>query len=67
MFQIVFELRVVVVYRGLNEKEEMFKWLEQSYKEGSLIFRALRYAPCDPTIRKDPRYVSLFSRVNIPA
>ncbi|MFI5404394.1 MAG: tetratricopeptide repeat protein, partial [Candidatus Gagatemarchaeaceae archaeon] len=56
---------IAMVHAGLGEKDEMFRYLELAFAERSILFRALRYARFDPSIREDPRYVSLFQRANL--
>jgi len=58
-------LSMAMVHAGLGEKDEMFRYLDMAFEDRSLVFRALRWANFDPTIRKDPRYDSLFKRANL--
>jgi adenylate cyclase len=53
------------VYLGLGEKDEAFKYLEPAYDERSILFRVLRYAKFDQTIRDDPRFDALFKRADL--
>jgi hypothetical protein len=54
-----------MVYAGMGDKDELFAQLDLAFEERSIPFRALRYAKFDPSIREDPRYVSLFQRANL--
>ncbi len=56
---------LAMIYAGLGEKDEMFRYLEAAFEERSLAFRYLRYFRFDPRIRGDPRYVALFQRANL--
>jgi len=58
-----FEL--AIVYSGLGEKDKMFNCLEAAYAEHSILFRVLRYARFESSIREDPRYTALFERANL--
>ncbi|MDA4129795.1 MAG: tetratricopeptide repeat protein [Thaumarchaeota archaeon] len=56
---------LAIVHAGLGDKDEMFRYLDQAFNERSILFRVLRYAHFDPSIREDPRYASLFQRANL--
>jgi hypothetical protein len=56
---------LAMIYAGLGEKDEMFRYFDHAFEERSLGFRVLRYSRFDPSIREDPRYVALFQRANL--
>lgn len=56
---------LAMVYAGLGERDEMFRYLDLALEERSIQFRALRYTKFGPHIRDDPRYLSLLERANL--
>jgi adenylate cyclase len=56
-----------MIYAGLGDRDEMFRYFDLAFEERSLGFRFLRYSSLDPAIRKDPRYAALFQRANLEA
>jgi hypothetical protein len=50
----------------LGEKDEAFAWLERAYEEGHDIVHNLKVEPQFDSIRSDPRYRDLLSRVGLP-
>jgi serine/threonine protein kinase/tetratricopeptide (TPR) repeat protein len=57
---------VAGVYAMLGEKDEAFAWLERAYEEGHDIVHNLKVEPQFDSIRSDPRYRDLLSRVGLP-
>jgi eukaryotic-like serine/threonine-protein kinase len=54
---------IAVIYAGLGEKDEVFRWLEKAYEQRS---SGMPYLPTDPfwsEIRSDPRYRDLRRRM----
>lgn len=56
---------LAMIHAGLGEKDEMFRFLDAAYGEHSILFRVLRYAGFDPSVREDPRYARLFERAKL--
>ncbi len=57
---------VALVYLGMSNNDEAFKWLGKAYadKNASLIYLAVE--PTFDSIRSDPRFNSLAARLNLP-
>src|SRR6266850_190799 len=57
---------VAVIYAGLGEKDQAFKWLEKAYADYSLLPGPLHFDPRLDILRNDPRYKSLLRRSGLP-
>jgi serine/threonine protein kinase/tetratricopeptide (TPR) repeat protein len=57
---------VAGVYAMLGEKDEAFAWLERAYEEGHDTVHNLKVEPQFDSIRSDPRYRDLLSRMGLP-
>jgi TolB-like protein/DNA-binding winged helix-turn-helix (wHTH) protein/Flp pilus assembly protein TadD len=55
----------VLTYSGLADREQTFIWLEQAYKEQSLILLFLKVHPIFDSLRDDPRFKDLLHRVGL--
>lgn len=55
----------VIAYLGLDDREQAFAWLEQSYKEQSNILQFLKVHPIFDPLRNDPRFADLMRRVGL--
>ena len=58
---------VAVIYAGLGEKDQVFDWLDQAYKERSYYMAV--YLTTDArldSLRSDPRFVELRQKVGLP-
>ena len=58
---------VAVIYAGLGEKDQVFDWLDQAYKERSYYMAV--YLTTDARLdsfRSDPRFVELRQKVGLP-
>ena len=56
---------IALVYTGLGEKKEAFKWLEESYNAHDVGLVYLKIDPCLDPLRLDPRFVDLLRRVGL--
>ncbi len=56
---------IALVYTGLGEKEEAFKWLEEAFKAHDVGFVYLKIDPCLDPLRSDPRFNDLLRRVGL--
>lgn len=56
---------VAVVYTGLGEKEQAFRWLETAVEQHDFITR-LKIEPRFDPLRSDPRFTDLMRRVGLP-
>ncbi len=57
---------VAVIYAGLGEKDQAFKWLEKAYADYSLLPGPLRFDPRLDILRNDARYKNLLRRGGLP-
>ena len=57
---------MAIVYSGLKDKDQAFRWLEKAYeeREGNLVY--LNVEPRFDAIRSDPRFRDLARRVGLP-
>jgi TolB-like protein/DNA-binding winged helix-turn-helix (wHTH) protein/Flp pilus assembly protein TadD len=57
---------VAVIYSGLGDTDQTFRWLEKTYeeREGALVY--LNVEPMFDTVRSDPRFKDLVHRVGLP-
>lgn len=57
---------IALVYTGLGEKDEAFKWLEKAYAARDKGLTYLKVDPCFDPLRSDPRFQDLLRRVGLP-
>jgi TolB-like protein/Flp pilus assembly protein TadD len=57
---------IALVYAGLGEIDEAFKWLERSYDARDKGLTYLKIDPCVDPLRSDPRFTRLLQRVGLP-
>jgi tetratricopeptide (TPR) repeat protein len=57
---------IALVYAGLGNKQEAFKWLEDSYNARDVGLVYLKIDPCLDPLRSDPRFADLMRRVGLP-
>ena len=58
---------IAMVYAGLGERDEAFKWLEKAYECRSLWLIFLNVHPMFENLRPDPRFSALARRMGLPA
>jgi tetratricopeptide (TPR) repeat protein len=56
---------IALVYTGLGNKTEAFKWLEESYKAHDAGLLYLKVDPLLDPLRSDPRFDDLVRRVGL--
>jgi len=56
---------IALVYTGLGEKQEAFKWLEEAYSAHDVGLVYLKIDPCLDPLRSDPRFDDLLQRVGL--
>ena len=56
---------IALVYAGLGDKEQAFKWLEESYRAHDVGLLFLKIDPCVDPLRSDPRFADLERRVHL--
>jgi tetratricopeptide (TPR) repeat protein len=54
---------IAVIYAGLGDKGEVFRWLEKGYEQRSSGMPYLTTDPFRDGIRSDPRYIDLLRRM----
>jgi eukaryotic-like serine/threonine-protein kinase len=54
-----------IIYAGLGDKEQAFKWLQYAYEEGSGWLIYLNVDPRYDPLRSDPRFQTLLHSVNL--
>jgi tetratricopeptide (TPR) repeat protein len=57
---------IAMVYLGLGEKEQAYRWLEQGFEERSAWMVYLNLDPRLDGLRADPRFQELVHRVGLP-
>jgi TolB-like protein len=55
------------IYAALGEKDQAFRWLETAYQERAPWMVLLKRDPRLDSLRADPRYEALVSRMNYPS
>jgi pentatricopeptide repeat protein len=55
----------VWAYLGLGDREQVFAWLEQAYKEKSNFVQWMKVHPIFDSVRGDPRFADLVHRVGL--
>lgn len=55
----------VLIYLGLDEKEQVFKWLDKAYAERSTHLVWLKVDPIFDGLRSDPRFTELIERIGL--
>jgi len=56
---------IALVYAGLGNKTDAFRWLEESYKTHNEGLTNLKIDPCLDPLRSDPRFNDLVRRVGL--
>jgi tetratricopeptide (TPR) repeat protein len=56
---------IALVYTGLGDKQEAFKWLEEAYTAHDVGLAYLKVDPCLDPLRSDPRFDDLLRRVGL--
>jgi TolB-like protein len=56
---------IALVYAGLGDKQEAFKWLEEAYKAHDVGLLYLKVDPCLDPLRSDARFDDLVHRVGL--
>ena len=57
---------MAVVYAGLNDKDQAFKWLHHAYVARSFGMTQLKVETVLDNLRSDPRFTDLLKRMNLP-
>ena len=54
---------IAIVYLGLDQRDDAFRWLEKAYQEHSVRLWNLKAHPRFAAVRSDPRFQDLSRRV----
>jgi Flp pilus assembly protein TadD len=57
---------MAIIYTGLGEKDQAFKWLRQACEERHGMIVYLKFDPLFKSLRTDPRFSDLVRRIGIP-
>jgi Tfp pilus assembly protein PilF len=57
---------IAMIYVGLDEKDDAFKWFEKAYEERSWFLIFIKMDPWMDSVRSDPRYINLIQRIRYP-
>jgi serine/threonine protein kinase len=60
-------MEVALVYAGLRDTRAAFVWLQKAYEERAGLPLFLKMDPAFDSLRSDPRYQQLLSRIGLPA
>ena len=55
-----------IVYAGLGKQDEALDWLKKGYQERVAVMNRLNIEPYFDSLRSDPRFADLVSRVGLP-
>jgi hypothetical protein len=55
-----------LVYTGLNDKDDAFRWMERAYEERCEYLVYLGSEPLADPLRDDPRFVTFVQRIGPP-
>ncbi len=58
--------QIAIVYAGLDERDEAFRWLEKAFEQRSTLLSYMRMDPRLEGLRGDPRYRALLTRMRFP-
>jgi tetratricopeptide (TPR) repeat protein len=56
---------IAIVYAGLRDKEQAFRWLEQSFERHAVELFTLKVEPMFDSLRSDPRFADLLRRCGL--
>ena len=59
-------LDIAIIYGGLGEKDQAFKWLRQAYEERNGLIVYLKFDPIFKSLRTDPRFADLLQCIGLP-
>jgi len=56
---------IAEIYAELGRNDEAFSWLERAYRERAVHLVSLKVEPTFDSLRSDPRYADLLTRVGL--
>jgi len=57
---------IAIIYAGLGEKDQAFKWLRQACEERNGLLVYLKVDPIFKSLRTDPRFAEILQCVGLP-
>src|SRR6266536_852940 len=57
---------IALIYAGLGEKDQTFRWLEKAFEERHPYLSLIKVEPVFDDLHSDPRFTELVRRVGIP-
>ncbi|HKQ73649.1 MAG TPA: hypothetical protein VJ810_07995 [Blastocatellia bacterium] len=57
---------MAIIYTGLGEKDQAFKWLRQACDERNGLIVYLKFDPVFKSLRADPRFADLLQCIGLP-
>jgi TolB-like protein/Tfp pilus assembly protein PilF len=57
---------IAIIYTGLGEKDQAFKWLRQACEERDGMLVYLKFDPLFKSLRADPRFADLIQCIGLP-
>jgi TolB-like protein/DNA-binding winged helix-turn-helix (wHTH) protein/Tfp pilus assembly protein PilF len=54
-----------IIYVGLSDKKQTFKWLEKAYEQHDWILNGVNVEPVFDSLRSDPRFQDLVHRIGL--
>jgi len=64
--QYVSPLSIALVYVGLDQKDEAFRWLDKAYAERSVRLINIAVHPRFASLHSDPRFAALVRQIGLP-
>jgi TolB-like protein/Flp pilus assembly protein TadD/predicted Ser/Thr protein kinase len=64
--QYVSPYSIALVYVGLDQKDEAFRWLDKAYDERSVRLINIAVHPRFASLHSDPRFATLVQRIGLP-
>ena len=56
-----------IIYNGMGDKEQTFKWLDRAVEDRSVFMIWLKYEPRFDSLREEPRFKELLRRIGLPS
>jgi hypothetical protein len=57
---------LALIYGGLGDKDRTLEWLDKAYAERSPTLSLLRVTPAFESVRTEPRFRLLVTRIGLP-
>jgi hypothetical protein len=56
---------IALIYVGLGQKDQAFKWLEEAYEKSDNLLVYLKVSSEFDSLRSDPRFTELLKKVGL--